>query len=59
VLVNARLMYILIDGSLYNLYSQVILTVNPLALLHFMTDRELHLATETEQDQMRLSLLQY
>jgi hypothetical protein len=59
MLVNARLMYISIDGSLYSLHSQVILTVNPLALLHFLTDLELHLATETDQDQMRLSLLQY
>jgi hypothetical protein len=58
MLVNARLTYILIDGSLYSLHSQVILTINPLASLHFLTDRELHLATETEQDQTRISLLQ-
>jgi hypothetical protein len=57
MLVNARLMYISIDGSLYSLHSQVILTVNPLALRHFLTDRVLNLATETDQDQMRLSLL--
>ncbi len=49
-------MYISIDGSFYSLHSHVI---NPLALRHFLSDRELHLATETEQDQMRLSLLQY
>ncbi len=34
---------------------QVIVTVNPLGLLHSLTDQE----TETEQDHMRLSLLQY
>jgi hypothetical protein len=37
----------------------VILTVNPLASLYFLTDSELHLATETEQDRTKLSLLQY
>jgi hypothetical protein len=58
MLVNARLTYISIDGSLYSLHSQVMLTVNPLAPLQFLADRELHLATETEQDQQRLSLLQ-
>jgi hypothetical protein len=59
MLVNARLMYISINGSLYSLHSQVILTGNPLASLHFLTNQELHLETETEQDQTRLSLLQY
>ncbi len=58
MLVNARMTSISIDGSLYSLHSQVILTVNPFALLHFLTDQELHLATETEQDRTRLSLLQ-
>jgi hypothetical protein len=58
MLVNARLTYISIDGSLYSFHSQVILTINPVASLHFLTDQELHLSTETEQDQMRLSLLQ-
>ncbi len=33
--------------------------VNPLALLHNLTDQELHLAKETEEDQTRLQLLQY
>ncbi len=47
MLVNARLRYILIDGSLYSLHGQVILTINRLALLNFLTDTELHLATET------------
>jgi hypothetical protein len=41
-----------------DVHGQVILTIKPLALLHFLTDLELHLATETEQDQMRLPLLQ-
>ncbi len=36
----------------------MILTVNLLALLHFWTDWELHLTTETEQDRTRLLLLQ-
>ncbi len=58
MLVNARLTFISIDGSFYSLHSQVILTINPLALLHFLTDQGLHLATETEQDQRRLSLLE-
>ncbi len=51
MLVNARLTYISIDGSLYSAHSQVILTVNPLALLHFLTDQELHLATETRPNE--------
>ncbi len=46
MLVNARLTYISIDGPLYSF--------NPLVLLHFLTDQELHLAAETEQDQTRL-----
>jgi hypothetical protein len=52
MLVNARLSYILIDGSLNSLRGQVILTVNLKVSLHFLTDWELHLATETEQDQV-------
>jgi hypothetical protein len=56
MLVNAILTYISIDGSLYSLHSQVILNINPFVLLHFLTDRDLHLATETEQDPTRLSL---
>ena len=58
MLVNVRLMYILIDGSHYSSCGQVILTVSLLALLHSLTDQEIHLATETEQDRARLSLLQ-
>jgi hypothetical protein len=58
MLVNARQTYISIYGSLYSLCSQVILPFNLLASLHFLTDWELHLATETEQDQARLPLLQ-
>jgi hypothetical protein len=42
MLVNARLLYILVDGLHYSSGGQVIL----------------HLATETEQDHTRLSLLQ-
>ncbi len=38
---------------------QVIVTVNPLASLHSLTGHSLHLVTETEQDCMRLPLLQY
>jgi hypothetical protein len=34
MLVNARLSYISVDGLHYNPGGQVILTVNPLALLH-------------------------
>ncbi len=52
-------MYISIDGSLYSSHGQVVLTVNLLVSLHFLTDQELHLATETEQGQTRLPLLQY
>ncbi len=37
----------------------MIATINPLALLHNLTEQELHLATETEQDQSRHPLLQY
>ncbi len=54
MLVNARLSYISVDCLHYNPGGQVILTVNPLASLHFLTDPELHLATETEQGRMRL-----
>jgi hypothetical protein len=35
MLVNARLLYILVDGLHYTSGGQVILTVNLLALLHF------------------------
>jgi hypothetical protein len=59
LLVNARMQYILVDGLHYSLGGQGIVTVNPLALLHIVTDQELHLSTETEQDQARLPLLQY
>jgi hypothetical protein len=55
MLVNVRLPYISVDG----LGGQVIVTINPLALLHNLTDQELHSATETEQDPTRLPLLQY
>ncbi len=58
MLVNARLRYISVDGKHYSLYDQVILAVYPLTSLHFWTDSESHLATETEQDRTRLSLLQ-
>ncbi len=33
--------------------------VDPYSFTLFLTDQELHLTTETEQDRMRLSLLQY
>ncbi len=46
-------------GSPYSSGGQVILTVSLLASLHFLTDQKIHLATETEQDRTRLSLLQY
>ncbi len=59
MLVNVRLSYISVDGLHYNSGGQEILTVNPLALLHFLTDPELHLATETEQDRTRLLMIQY
>jgi hypothetical protein len=52
MLVNVRLKYISIDGSHYCSHGQVIMTVSLLASLHFLTDQELHLATEAEQDQM-------
>jgi hypothetical protein len=52
MLVNARLTYISIDGSLYSSCDQVFLIVNPLASLHFLTEWELHLATDIEQDQI-------
>ncbi len=55
MLVNVRLLYISVDC----LGGQVIMTINPLALLHNLTDQELHSATETEQDPTRLPLLQY
>jgi hypothetical protein len=58
MLVNARLSYISVDGLHYNPGGQVILTINPLVLLHFLTDPELQLATETEQDRRRLLILQ-
>ncbi len=51
---NARLLYILVDGLHYNLGGQVVVTVNPLASLHVLTDQQLNLAKETEQDEMRL-----
>jgi hypothetical protein len=44
--------------SITVLHGQVILAINLLASLHFWTDSELDLATETEQDRTRLSLLQ-
>jgi hypothetical protein len=56
MLVNVRLTYISIDGSHYSSHGQVILTVSLLVLLHFLTGREIHLATETEQDRTRLKL---
>ncbi len=56
---NVRLLNILVDGLHYSLGSQVMVTVNTFAPLHVLTDQELHLATETEQDQTRLLLLQY
>jgi hypothetical protein len=43
-------MYILVDGYHYSSCGQVILADNLSALLHYWTDCELHLATETEQD---------
>jgi hypothetical protein len=58
MLVNARLLYILVDGLHYSLGGQVIVTVNPLASFHILTDQELYLATETKQDQKSLPLLQ-
>jgi hypothetical protein len=58
MLVNVRLVYISIDGFHYSSCGQVILTITLVASLYFLTDQELHLATETEQDRMRLSLLQ-
>jgi hypothetical protein len=58
MLVNARLSYISVDGLLDNPGRQVILTVNPLVSLDLLTDPELHLATETEQDRRRLLKLQ-
>jgi hypothetical protein len=57
--VNVRLLYISVDGLHYNSGGQEILTINPLVSLHFLTDPELHLATETEQDRTRLLILQY
>ncbi len=48
----------MVDGLHYSLSGQVTVTVNPLTLLYILTDQELHLATETEQDRMRLPLLQ-
>ncbi len=59
MLVNARLRPILVDDQHYSLPSQVILAINSLVLRHFLTDSELHLAIETEQDRMKLSLSQY
>ncbi len=56
MLVNVRLLYI---SWFHGLGGQVIVTINPLALLHNLTDQELHSATETEQDPTRLPLLQY
>ncbi len=59
MLVNARLSYILVNGLHFRSGRLVIFTVNPLASLHFQTDSELHLATETEQDRTRLLIFQY
>ncbi len=59
MLVNVRLLYILVDGLHYSLGGQVMVTINPLVLLHNLTDQELHFATETEPEQTRLPLLQY
>ncbi len=56
MLVNARLLYILVDGSHFSLGGQVVVTVNPLALLYTLIDQEF---TEAEQDCTRLPLLQY
>ncbi len=58
MLMNARQSYISVDGLHYNSGGRVILTNNPLASLHFLSDPELHLATETEQDCTRLLILQ-
>jgi hypothetical protein len=58
MLVNVRLLYIFVDGLHCSLGGQVIVTVNPLALLHNLTDQELLLATETVQDRTRIPLLQ-
>jgi hypothetical protein len=58
MLVNVRLLYISVDGLHYNSGGQVILTVNLFASLHYWTDPELQLATETEQDRTRLLILQ-
>ncbi len=55
---NVRLTYISVHGSHYSSRGQVILTVSPLAMLHFLTAQKIHLVTETEQDQMRHSYLQ-
>ncbi len=56
---KARLLYILAEGLHYRFSDdKVIVTVNPLALLHSLTDQDLHLVTETELDRTRLSLLQ-
>jgi hypothetical protein len=55
---NVRLLYISVDGLRYSLCGQVTVIVNPLPLLYTLTDQELHLATETEQDRTRLPLLQ-
>jgi hypothetical protein len=66
--VNARLPYISVDGLHYSFeflrYDGLVdfiklLTFNILAPLHFLIDKEILLATETEQDQKRLPLLQY
>ncbi len=56
---NVRLLHICVDGLHYSLGGQVMVTFNPLASLHSLTDQELHLATETEQDRTRLLLLQF
>jgi len=59
LLVNARLLYISVEGLHYRFSGgQVIVTVNPLALVYSLTDQELDLVTATEQDRTRLSLLQ-
>ncbi len=58
LLMNVRLLYISVDGLHYSLGGQVIVTISPLESVHVLTDQELHLATETEQYQIRLILLQ-
>ncbi len=54
MLVNARLSYILVDGLHYSFGGQLVFSITS----PFLTDQEIHLATETEQDQTKLPLLQ-